>query len=90
MEQSLATINQSAWSEWAEYRRMKKKPISEAARRKQWKLLALYGHEEQQRIIDHSISNDYQGLFPARQQTKKTSTRANTLEHDLTSRDWAR
>jgi len=89
MEQTLTTINQSAWAEWTEYRKAKKKPISEAARRKQWKILGLYGHEEQQRLIDHSISNDYQGLFPARQQTKKTSTRANSLEHDLNDRSWA-
>jgi len=89
METPISAINQDAWSEWTDYRKSKRKPVSEAARRKQWKLLSLYGYDEQQRIIDVSIMNDWQGLFPGRQQPAKTSTRANSLEHDLNDRSWA-
>lgn len=60
-------INSVAWTEWSQFRREeKKKPITESAARKQIQLLIKYNLEDQQRIIDNSIQNDYQGLFPLR------------------------
>ena len=62
-------INQEAWQEWAEFRQATRKKISEFAAKKQLKMLADYDHKTQQEIIDHSIQNDYQGLF--RPKTKR-------------------
>jgi hypothetical protein len=57
-------VNMEAWSEWEIYRRVdKKKTITPAAARKQFKLLQSYNNEQQQQIVDNSIQNDYQGLF---------------------------
>lgn len=55
--------NPDAWREWCEYRRERKKPVTEAAARKQLKLLCRYPIPVQQQIVDTSIQNDYQGLF---------------------------
>ena len=56
-------INLSAWNEWVAYRKTKKKTVSQAAAKKQFKLLSNYSTSDQQLVIDNSISNDYQGLF---------------------------
>jgi hypothetical protein len=56
-------INQQAWNEWIDYRKSKKKTVSQKAANKQFKLLTNYDFDVQQHIIDHSIQNDYQGLF---------------------------
>ena len=90
MEQPLNDINLDAWKEWTDYRKGKRKPVSENARGKQWQMLAQYDHAAQQRIIDHSIRNDYQGLFPTKEQATRNSTRARTLEYDLFDRSWAK
>jgi len=52
------------WKEWEDFRRKKGKPISEAAARKQMKMLQDLSREEAIAAIDNSIANDYQGLFP--------------------------
>ena len=52
------------WKEWEDFRRKKGKPISEAAARKQMRMLAELSREEAIAAIDNSIANDYQGLFP--------------------------
>jgi uncharacterized protein YdaU (DUF1376 family) len=56
-------INELAWKEWVDYRKSKRKPISQAAAKKQFKLLSNYAFDLQKQIIDQSIQNDYQGLF---------------------------
>jgi hypothetical protein len=56
-------LNVEAWQEWEAYRKTKKK-ISDAARKLQWKLLEKYDQPTQAKIMEHSIQNDYQGLFP--------------------------
>ena len=56
-------INAVAWNEWVDYRKTKKKVISQAAATKQFKLLTNYALDVQQQIINQSIQNDYQGLF---------------------------
>jgi len=78
-------INPEAWLEWEEFRRVgKKKKITTFAARKQFKLLEQHDYPTQQLIIDNSIQNDYQGLFPVKQQEQRQST------YDLlTNRDWA-
>ena len=57
-------INTEAWDEWCEFRRIeKKKKVGPIAAKKQFKMLLKYSEEDQQVIIDNSISNGYQGLF---------------------------
>lgn len=73
-------VNTVAWVEWEAYRRIdKKKTISPAAARKQFKLLQKYNNEQQQQIVDNSIQNDYQGLFDLKgvdhENRKQSSTR---------------
>ncbi|MDB4261554.1 hypothetical protein N9878_01670 [bacterium] len=72
-------INSAAWTEWVDYRKTKKKTVSQAAATKQFKLLSTYSLADQQKIIDNSISNDYQGLFELKGKTAVASTRKSDL-----------
>ena len=89
-------INLEAWAEWIEYRKAKRKPVSELAANKQFKLLESYSDDQQQEIIDNSIQNDYQGLFKLRGQSnennKPGSPQRKTKREELmqrTARDLA-
>ena len=77
-------INVEAWNEWCEYRKATRKAVSSFAAKKQFKFLLNYSEEDQQAIIDHSICNDYQGLF----ELKVTPKPANTMNL-LSDRSWA-
>ena len=80
-------INQPAWDEWIDYRKSKKKTVSQAAAKKQFKLLTNYAFEVQQQIIDQSIQNDYQGLFaPKGNNNDQTHQRPNQPKQSLTER----
>jgi hypothetical protein len=58
-------VNESAYAEWREYREKEKRiKIGKLAEKKQRALLGQYPPETQQEIIDHSIMNSYQGIFP--------------------------
>ena len=68
-------VNPEAWLEWEEFRRVgKKKKITTFAARKQFRLLEQHDYPTQQQIIDNSIQNDYQGLFPVKQKEGKHET----------------
>ena len=84
-------INDSAWREWARFRKNdKRKPITLSAAQKQIDLLSQYDFETQQEIIDSSISSDYQGLFAPTNQKQRgvNSARNRTLAEDLNDRSW--
>lgn len=68
-------INNSAWKEWVDYRKSKKKTVSQAAAKKQFKFLTNYALDLQQQIIDQSIQNDYQGLFEPKGNNDGTENR---------------
>jgi len=55
-------INKTSWLEWVAFRKHRK-AITEEAAKKQLKMLVGYDQATQARIIDKSISGDYQGLF---------------------------
>ena len=59
------------WTEWEQYRRSKRKPISPAAAALQIKLLSNYDERTAIQIIDFSIASDYQGLFPPKNRPVK-------------------
>jgi len=51
------------WCEWCEVRRKRRKPISEAAAKKQLGLLGTLTEEQAIYAIETSIANDWQGIF---------------------------
>lgn len=60
-------LNIEAWSIWETWRkREKKKPITASAAKLQFELLLKHTEAAQSDIINHSIQNDYQGLFEPR------------------------
>lgn len=80
-------INQPAWNEWVAYRKSKKKTVSQAAAKKQFKLLLNYDLLTQQQIIDQSIQNDYQGLFAPKWSTNEQAhQRPNQPRQSLAER----
>ncbi len=77
-------INGGAWGEWCDYRKTKRKPVSEMATKKQFKLLREYDFDTQREIIDLSIANDYAGLFPP-----KSKVSGGVKNDAINSTDWA-
>jgi uncharacterized protein (DUF885 family) len=67
------TINAESWVEWCEFRRKTKKPITEHAAKKLIKLLSAYPKHVQEKMVDDSIQNDWQGLFPPKGSANETS-----------------
>jgi len=59
------------------------------AAKEQIKLLSGYPHDAQAQIIQHSIQNDYQGLFPPKGDSHGTHQRPTAknwdIDHDDTS-----
>lgn len=82
-------INQPAWNEWIEYRKSKKKTVSSAAAKKQFKLLTDYAFDVQQQIIDQSIQNDYQGLFAPKGGINGSQPAQQSAMNNLTDTSWA-
>jgi hypothetical protein len=62
-------VDPATWQEWCEFRSAKRKPVSETAARKQLKMLCRYPMPVQRQIVEHSIANDYQGLFEPKEAT---------------------
>lgn len=70
-------VSEEAYSEWIEYRQVEcKKKIGPMAEKKQRKMLSAYPPPVQQEIIDQSIMNSWQGLFPP-----KESSNGNAKGH---------
>ena len=84
-------LNDNAWQEWKEFRQQElRKRIGPMAERKQQKLLMQYPPAIQQTMIDQSIMNSWQGLFPPKQRpAPQVSTRRTHIIDDLTDTSWA-
>lgn len=86
-------LNYDAWDEWTEYRQSEKKTkIGPMAEKKQMKFLQQFPPPIQTEIIDQSIMNSWQGLFPPKNQrlpAKQDNTRATSLMDDLSDTSWA-
>lgn len=54
------------WREWLDYRKKTRKKVSRFAAVRQLNLLGEYEPTDAARIIETSIQNDWQGLFPTR------------------------
>ena len=56
----------SEWHEWLDFRRKNRKKVSRMAAARQLNLLGKYIASDAIRIIETSITNDWQGLFPCK------------------------
>ena len=54
------------WEEWELFRRRKRKPVSLTAAKLQLKRLGAFSEEVARAMIDQSMANDWQGIFPLR------------------------
>ena len=65
----------TAWSEWLEYRKQRRKPISQAAAKKQFAQLLEWGIAKSVEAIDKSIASDWTGLFEPEQRNGRNVDR---------------
>jgi hypothetical protein len=63
-------LDLDAWTEWLNYRRSIKRPVKQASIPAAQKKLAAFG-ADQRAVVEQSIANSWQGLFPLRDQPKK-------------------
>ena len=87
-------LNDVAWSEWVEYRQQEiRKKIGKMAQKKQTNFLMGFPPPIQQTIIDQSIMNSWQRLFPPKNQRNaplaQNNTRTRSIQDDLTDTSWA-
>ena len=89
-------LNERAFAEWCEWRAgEKRKKCGPVAQRRQIAFLTKYPESVQEEIIDSSIRNGYQGLFPPKGATGSAiaagsqSTRSRTIQEDLADTSWA-
>lgn len=79
-------LNVSAWNDWMEWRSKSKKPLSRDPKfyaRAQKVVVGFGSKERQAAVINHSIDNGYQGLFP----DKIKSTEPKMLAANMTIED---
>lgn len=57
-------LNKEAWEEWVSFRKELRKKMTPRAIKSQWNFLKQYSKQDQALIIETSIRNSYQGLFP--------------------------
>jgi len=74
-DETMYPLNLQAWDEWVRFRhKEKRKKIGPMAAVKQQKLLVQYPPDVQQEIIDSSIMNSWQGLFPPKERRYAVSS----------------
>lgn len=61
------SLNMEAWERWYAYRKAIKKPIKEPSVEAAMRKLAAFG-PDQSAVVENSIAEGYQGLFPAKTQ----------------------
>ena len=84
-------LDTQAIEEWIEYRKFKKKPLSQFALDKSIKFLGQYPESHQRLIVDTAIMNDWQGLHHVDPpKTRGVSTRDISFEEQLTDTSWAK
>jgi hypothetical protein len=62
-------LRRESWTDWCQHRREMRRPLTEIAAKKSISCLDRYrvdGHSPE-RVIDHSITNGWQGLYPPRE-----------------------
>ena len=62
-------LDQQAWERWVAYRKAIRKPIKEVSEHAMKLKLARFG-ADQDAVVEQSIANQYQGLFPLKDKPK--------------------
>lgn len=66
------SLNRSAWQDYVEHRKaLRAKKLTPKGERMAMKKLADLPHDEQQKVVDLTISNGWQGLFPEKRNDKR-------------------
>ena len=82
-EMVFQSLNRSAWEDYLAFRKSIKKPFkTERGERTQMSRLlelAKHDHDQQQRIVDQSIDNEWQGLFAAKVQQQAAASGINDI-----------
>ena len=87
--QTIIGLNEEALTEWIEYRKEKKKPLSPRALGMCERFLLKYSEPHQWYLVEQAIMNDWQGLHHKDMPQASTSTKSTTLAEDLNDRSWA-
>jgi len=65
------SINKEAWNEWESYRKERKlSSYKNRSKKVVWNFLAEYSKEDQMKVINQSIKNNWQGLFELKDKQK--------------------
>lgn len=59
----LPGVDNAAWCAWVDYRKQIRKPLKQVSMLAAQRELAAFG-SEQMAVVEHSIANGYQGLYP--------------------------
>lgn len=73
----------AVWEEWEEHRKQKKAKVTDVARRRQFKQLAAMGEARAIAAIEHSIGNNWQGIFEPRQVPAWQKEQEPSKEYDF-------
>lgn len=72
-------IKKETWADWLQYRKERKKPLTSITIKKQIEFLALH-QKDANEIINQSIKNSWEGLFPLKRETKTNMPENQTGE----------
>jgi hypothetical protein len=84
-------LNQEAMEEWEAYREEDlKKPLTPRAKKMVQKKLMQWGHNEQMRLVELAIENNWRGIHYQEPPRQHTSTKTSSLSDDLHDLSWAK
>lgn len=79
-----SSLNARAWDDYMAHRKeLKAKRLTDRGKKMAMNKLAKLPHDEQQEVVDLSISNGWQGLFPEKKATKVSGKRKPTYAEQL-------
>lgn len=73
-----SNLNVEAWHRWVEYRKQLRKPIKPFSIAAAQRELAGYGRDQAE-VVEQSIANSYQGLFPLKSGAKRKDPGTATM-----------
>lgn len=78
-ESPVEGLDMQAWDRWLDYRKQIRKPLKPASMPAAQRALAAFGCD-QASVVEQSIANGWQGLFPLKSTSGTTSTRKTRYE----------
>jgi len=83
-------LNPGAWSEFEQHRKDIRKPLTNLARKKNLDVLEPLGFDEQQAVVDTTISNRWTGLFPPKESNKSSGRQTIADQNQAAVDEWLR